>query len=159
MCSDKIELRSEKVRNIVGEVPNAINRTGIILVVMLLCIIAMIFSTIYYPISISAKLESITIDDEFYYVKLYIPNKYFSRVKKGDKIRLVDENQLNSPQTYAGEIICVNDIDSNSNSNEADYCSLNAKFDLRLNISSSRTNNTVKIILQNNNLLKHLLNR
>lgn len=64
MVSDKVELRSEKVRNIVGEVPNSINKTGITLVIMLLCIIAMIFSTIYYPFSISVKLGNIKIKDD-----------------------------------------------------------------------------------------------
>lgn len=157
MVSDKVELRSEKVRNIVGEVPNAINKTGITLVIMLLCIIAMIFSTIYYPISISVKLGNIKTKDDFYYVELYVPNKYFSQIKNEEKIRLIDDFKSHNKQTYIGKIISVNDIVINSN--EEKYFSLNTKFDSDFNISNLKTNNTVKIILSNNNLLKHLLNR
>lgn len=157
MYSNKVELRSEKVRNIVGEVPNAINKTGIILVIMLLCIIAMIISTIYYPISISAKLGYITTKNDLCYVELYIPHKYFRQIKKGDKIRLIYDYQSHNSQTYTGDITNVNDVVSNSN--EENYCSLNTKFNSRFNISNLETNSTVKIILSNNNLLKHLLNK
>ena len=79
MADNKIELRSEKVRHIIGEIPSRIVRYGItiITIVMLGLLIGAYF--IPYPEAISAKIQM----TNAYQGAITIPYKYVNWVTKG----------------------------------------------------------------------------
>ena len=84
MADSKIELRSEKVRHIIGEIPSGIVRYGItiITIVMLVLLVGAYF--IPYPETISARIEMTdrqqgTVD---------IPYKYVNWVVKGKNVSI-----------------------------------------------------------------------
>jgi len=84
MTDDKIELRSEKVRYIIGEIPSKIVRYGItIITIVILGLLAGAYFT-PYPETISAKVQMInarqgTID---------IPYKYVNTLARGMTVNI-----------------------------------------------------------------------
>ena len=69
---DNIELRSEKVRHIIGQVPPALVRTGTLIITLVVIALAIAFYTIRYPITIEAQ-GKVTSKDS---VELLVPYKY-----------------------------------------------------------------------------------
>ena len=84
MADDKIELRSEKVRHIIGEIPSRVVRYGItIITIVVLGLLAGAYF-IPYPETISARIEMTdrqqgTVD---------IPYKYVNWVVKGKNVSI-----------------------------------------------------------------------
>ena len=79
MVDDKIELRSEKVRHIIGEIPSKIVRYGIMIITIVILGLLAGAYFIPYPETISAKVQMAnacqgTID---------IPYKYVNTIAKG----------------------------------------------------------------------------
>ena len=70
--SENIELRSEKVRHIIGQVPPALVRTGTLVITLVVIALAIAFYTIRYPITIEAQ-GKVTSKDS---VELLVPYKY-----------------------------------------------------------------------------------
>ena len=58
---DNIELRSEKVRHIIGKVPPLLVRTGTVVVTLIVIALAIAFYTIRYPITIEVEGRVYTI--------------------------------------------------------------------------------------------------
>ena len=84
MADSKIELRSEKVRHIIGEIPSGIVRYGITIITIVLLVLLVGAYFIPYPEIISAKIEMTdrqqgTVD---------IPYKYVNTVKKGKNVSI-----------------------------------------------------------------------
>ena len=84
MADDKIELRSEKIRHIIGEIPSRIVRYGITIITIVLLVLLVGAYFIPYPEIISAKIEMTdrqqgTVD---------IPYKYVNTVKKGKNVSI-----------------------------------------------------------------------
>ena len=84
MADNKIELRSEKVRHIIGEIPSGIVRYGITIITIVLLVLLVGAYFIPYPEIISAKIEMTdrqqgTVD---------IPYKYVNTVKKGKNVSI-----------------------------------------------------------------------
>ena len=83
---NNIELRSEKVRNIIGKVPPEIIRTGIgdITVILLILILAAFF--IPYPENIKATATVTGTDvTGCIHAEVLIPYRYITKVKKESK--------------------------------------------------------------------------
>jgi len=79
MADSKIELRSEKVRHIIGEIPSGIVRYGITIITIVLLVLLVGAYFIPYPETISAKVQMTnahqgTID---------IPYKYVNTIARG----------------------------------------------------------------------------
>ena len=79
MADSKIELRSEKVRHIIGEIPSGIVRYGIAIITIVLLVLLVGAYFIPYPETISAKVQMTnahqgTID---------IPYKYVNTIARG----------------------------------------------------------------------------
>ena len=53
--TNNIELRSEKVRQIIGKVPPVLARTGTFIITILVIALAVAFYTIRYPITIEVE--------------------------------------------------------------------------------------------------------
>ena len=84
MADSKIELRSEKVRHIIGEIPSGIVRYGITIITIVLLVLLVGAYFIPYPEIISAKIEMTdrqqgTVD---------IPYKYVNWVVKGKNVSI-----------------------------------------------------------------------
>lgn len=84
MADSKIELRSEKVRNIIGEIPSGIVRYGITIITIVLLVLLVGAYFIPYPETIRARIEMTdrqqgTVD---------IPYKYVNTVKKGKNVSI-----------------------------------------------------------------------
>ena len=70
--SDNIELRSEKVRNVIGKVPPRLVSLGTVLITVIVLALALAFYKIPYPISIEATGEIINQRT----VQVFVPYKY-----------------------------------------------------------------------------------
>ena len=84
MADSKIELRSEKVRHIIGEIPSRIVRYGITIITFVILGLLIGAYFIPYPETISARIEMTdrrqgTVD---------IPYKYVNTVKKGKNVSI-----------------------------------------------------------------------
>ena len=84
MADKKIELRSEKVRHIIGEIPSRIVRYGITIITFVILGLLIGAYFIPYPETISARIEMTdrqqgTVD---------IPYKYVNTVKKGKNVSI-----------------------------------------------------------------------
>ena len=84
MADSKIELRSEKVRHIIGEIPSGIVRYGITIITCVILVLLVGAYFIPYPETISARIEMTdrqqgTVD---------IPYKYVNTVKKGKNVSI-----------------------------------------------------------------------
>ena len=82
-----IELRSDKVRSIIGQIPPWIIRSGI--TIILLVIIALLVGSYYfkYPYTISTSVEFVKKDNSFVGI-IKIPANEISKVKKGQKVEI-----------------------------------------------------------------------
>ena len=74
---DNIELRSEKVRHIIGRIPPSLIRTGTTVIALMVMAMAVAIYTIHYPITIEARGEVVQERGNLQ-VQLLIPFKYVS---------------------------------------------------------------------------------
>ena len=96
--SENIELRSEKVRHIIGQVPPALVRTGTLIITLVVIALGIAFYTIRYPITIEAQ-GKVTSNDS---VELLVPYKYLYLFDAPRTARLTLEGQDND----AAPIVC-----------------------------------------------------
>ena len=87
--TDNIELRSEKVRHIIGQVPPTLVRTGTMVITLVVIVLAVAFYIIRYPITIEAQ-GKVTRNDS---VELLVPYKYFYLFDEPRTARLTLEGQ------------------------------------------------------------------
>lgn len=85
---ENIELRSEKVRNIIGRIPSQIIRSGVmvITVILMLLIVGLIY--IPYPDSLKSVLVVTEAKNDEIYADAYIPYKYFDRIDDGATVEI-----------------------------------------------------------------------
>lgn len=79
MADDKIELRSEKVRHIIGEIPSGIVRYGITIITIVLGGLLVGAYFIPYPETISAKVQMTNAHQG----TLIIPYRYVNTIENG----------------------------------------------------------------------------
>ena len=84
MADDKIELRSEKIRHIIGEIPSRIVRYGITIITIVLLVLLVGAYFIPYPETISTRIE---IADRRQGT-VAIPYQYVNTVKKGKNVSI-----------------------------------------------------------------------
>ena len=78
MADSKIELRSEKVRNIIGEIPSGIVRYGITIITIVILVLLVGAYFIPYPETISAKVHMISA----YQGTIAVPYKYVHTIRR-----------------------------------------------------------------------------
>jgi hypothetical protein len=91
---ENIELRSDKVRSIIGQIPPWIIRSGI--TVILLVVVALLIGSYYfkYPYTITTTVEFVEKDNSFVGI-VEIPANEISKVKKGQDVEIYFENVKN----------------------------------------------------------------
>ena len=102
---DNIELRSEKERHIIGQVPPSLVRTGTMVITLVVIALAIAFYTIRYPITIEAQGKVITNDT----VELLIPYKYLYLFDEPRTARITLEGQDNDDAPIVCSITNHND--------------------------------------------------
>jgi len=85
--TDNIELRSEKVRNIIGQIPPRIIRIGItvIFIVILGILTGTYFFKYEYTIETNATIEQ---ENDTTFIQVIVPANELNKVKKGHKVIL-----------------------------------------------------------------------
>ena len=96
--TDNIELRSEKVRHIIGQVPPTLVRTGTMVITLVVIALAVTFYIIRYPITIEAQ-GKVTRNDS---VELLVPYKYLYLFDESRTARITIEGQAED----AAPIVC-----------------------------------------------------
>lgn len=85
---DNIELRSEKVRNIISKVPPELVTGGTAYIVLLLFVLLFATVLIPYPENIRAEIVVTSIDRKRVYAEALIPYRYITRINKGTAINV-----------------------------------------------------------------------
>lgn len=99
--SENIELRSEKVRSIIGQIPPRLMRIGIS--VIFLVFIGVIMGTYFFEYEYTIKTKaSLTKQGDSIIMQIIIPLNESSRIEKGQKLIL---NFDNIPNMYGQQII------------------------------------------------------
>ena len=85
---ENIELRSEKVRNIIGKVPPGIIRTGITDIILILLVLILATFFIPYPESVKASAVMTGTNGTNIHARLFIPYRYVTKIKKGMPVEM-----------------------------------------------------------------------
>ena len=102
---DNIELRSEKVRHIIGQVPPSLVRTGTMVITLVVIALAVAFYTIRYPITIEAQGKVMRNDS----IELLVPYKYLYLFDEPRTARITLEGQDNDDAPIVCSITNHND--------------------------------------------------
>lgn len=133
--NDNIELRSDKVRSIIGQIPPWIIRSGIS--VIFFVIVTLLVGSYYfkYPYTIKTTVEFAKKNNSYIGI-VKIPANEISKVKKGQKVEIYFENVKNlNGFTFKSKINEISDKITISNKNgfysakiiEIDNLNLNEK--------------------------------
>lgn len=107
---DNIELRSEKVRNIIGKVPPGIIRTGITDITLILLVLILAAFFVPYPESVKASVVMTETNETDIHARLFIPYRYITKIKKGMTVEMEMEGYEASQHGYTkGRIERCND--------------------------------------------------
>lgn len=87
--NDLIELRSEKVRHIIGKIPPLLIRTGTIVITLVVMALMFVCYKWHYPICVEAKGE-VVVRDTLY---IYVPYKYLYLFKKPRTLAVTYEGE------------------------------------------------------------------
>ncbi len=98
MKDDNIELRSEKVRNIIGQIPPGIIRFGIMLVFLVIILMLSISFFLKYEYTVKA-IASIEQKKDTTFICLKIPTNELIKVNKRQKVILYFNNIPNLSNT------------------------------------------------------------
>ena len=154
MADNKIELRSEKVRHIIGEIPSRIVRYGItiITIVMLGLLIGAYF--IPYPETISAKVQM----TNAYQGAITIPYKYVNTIARGMTANIEFEGY--DAETYGvanGVIIATSHIPLQTEAGSV-FTAQVSMLDCRHKIISGMTG-TAFILVSSESILQRIIQR
>ncbi|MPQ48123.1 hypothetical protein GCQ56_14040 [Marinifilum sp. N1E240] len=107
--TDKIELRSEKVRNIIGQIPSHIIRNGITILFVVVIILLTGSYFFRYPDTVkgTAYLYSDSLGSSL--AKVYIPYHFINKIEKKQKLNIIIEGySANEFGQLKGEIFEIN---------------------------------------------------
>ena len=102
---DNIELRSEKVHHIIGQVPPTLVRTGTMVITLVVIALAIAFYTIRYPITIEAQGKVMHNDS----IEFLVPYKYLYLFDEPRTARITLEGQDNDDAPIVCPITNHND--------------------------------------------------
>ena len=93
---DNIELRSEKVRHIIGKVPPLLVRTGTVAVTLIVIALAVAFYTIRYPIMIEVEGRVMPHDT----LQIVVPYKYLYLFNESRRVSVTYEREDTDAQPH-----------------------------------------------------------
>ena len=154
MADDKIELRSEKVRHIIGEIPSRIVRYGITIITIVILGLLVGAYFIPYPETISARIE---MADE-HQGTIALPYKYVNTIVKGTTTNIEFEGY--DAETYGvanGVITAI----SHTPLQTAEGCVFTTQVritDCMYNLVSGMTG-TASILVSNESVLQRIVRK
>ena len=80
---DNIELRSEKVQEIIGKAPGGIVRNGIGMLTTVLVCLALVACFIPYPENVTVSVFVTQVDERYVEVTALVPYRFITKVHKG----------------------------------------------------------------------------
>jgi hypothetical protein len=92
---ENLELRSERVRNIIGQVPPKLVRYGTILVTFIIVLLFLSAYFIPYPETLTIK-GHITVTPNQTCVQVLVPYKYINSIQQGMEVIVTIESNVNS---------------------------------------------------------------
>jgi hypothetical protein len=152
-----IELRSEKVRNIIGKIPPLLIRSGISL--MTFIIVALLFAGwfISYPESLNVPVEIKSNKKQAFHAIAYVPYSYITLLKNGMSVDMEMEGY--NVRNYGYIKGCISRIDRNIiKRDEENY------FTVIIQLNHSNTKIEIAgemkghafILISNESILKHI---
>jgi hypothetical protein len=154
MADSKIELRSEKVRHIIGEIPSGIVRYGITIITIVLLVLLVGAYFIPYPETISTRIE---IADRRQGT-VAIPYQYVNTVKKGMNVSIELEGY--DTEMYGatnGTITAICSTPQHTANGNIFVAKVNVK-NCKYNIEGGMTG-TASILVSNESMLQRILQR
>lgn len=107
MTNNNIELRGEKLRHIIGEIPSRIVRYGIIVITTVILILLVGAYHIPYPQTVNAKIQVITA----YQCRMSVPYRYVNTIERGMIVNIeVDGYDAKAYGVVNGIIISTSQI-------------------------------------------------
>lgn len=156
---ENLELRSEKVRNIIGKVPPELATGGTVYIAFLLFILLIAAAAIPYPENIRTDIVVTSKNREHVYAEAFIPYRYITQIEKGTNIHVTMEGY--APQKYgfnSGEIEAIEDsvISQNGNSYFRVYLVLRTpfKYQVKRDMKGIAT-----ITISDNSILQYILGK
>lgn len=154
MADSKIELRSEKVRHIIGEIPSGIVRYGITIITIVLLVLLVGAYFIPYPETISAKIEMADRRQG----TVAIPYQYVNTVKKGMNVSIELEGY--DTEMYGatnGTITAISSTPQHTANGNIFVAKVNVK-NCKYNIEGGMVG-TASILVSNESMLQRILQR
>ena len=154
MADSKIELRSEKVRHIIGEIPSGIVRYGITIITIVLLVLLVGAYFIPYPETISAKIEMADRRQG----TVAIPYQYVNTVKKGMNVSIELEGY--DTEMYGatnGTITAISSTPQHTANGNIFVAKVNVK-NCKYNIEGGMAG-TASILVSNESMLQRILQR
>ena len=154
MADNKIELRSEKVRHIIGEIPTRIVRYGItvITIVILGLLIGAYF--IPYPETISAKMQMTNAHQG----TITVPYKYVNTIAKGMTVNIEVEGYDTETYGAANGIITATSHTPRQTAAGSVFTAQVRITDCKYKIISGMTG-TASILVSNESILQKIIQR
>lgn len=154
MADNKIELRSEKVRHIIGEIPTRIVRYGItvITIVILGLLIGAYF--IPYPEAISAKMQMTNAHQG----TITVPYKYVNTIAKGMTVNIEVEGYDTETYGAANGIITATSHTPRQTAAGSVFTAQVRITDCKYKIISGMTG-TASILVSNESILQKIIQR
>ena len=154
MADDKIELRSEKIRHIIGEIPSRIVRYGITIITIVLLVLLVGAYFIPYPETISAKIEMADRRQG----TVAIPYQYVNTVKKEMNVSIELEGY--DTEMYGvtnGTITAISSTPQHTANGNIFVAKVNVK-NCKYNIEGGMAG-TASILVSNESMLQRILQR
>ena len=154
MADSKIELRSEKVRHIIGEIPSGIVRYGITIITIVLLVLLVGAYFIPYPETISARIEMADRRQG----TVAIPYQYVNTVKKGMNVSIELEGY--DTEMYGvtnGTITAISSTPQHTVNGNIFVAKVNVK-NCKYNIEGGMAG-TASILVSNESMLQRILQR
>lgn len=153
---DEIELRSEKVRNIIGAVPPSLIRCGITIVILFFVLV--VVATYYIPYPNSLKVQAQVIEHKKQmYVSVLIPYKHLNEINSNMDVQIEFEGYPSNTFGFvSSKIISINkDVITINNKNYFMVRALvpnTTKYDIKQNMKG-----IAHILILNESILKRII--
>lgn len=107
---ENMELRSEKVRNIIGQVPSELATGGTVYIILLLVTLLVATAAIPYPETITAKVNVTYKDWKELHAEALVPYRFVTRIERGMEIQVEMEGYAAQKYGYnRGKIEAIED--------------------------------------------------
>ncbi len=154
MADNKIELRSEKVRHIIGEIPSRIVRYGITIITFVILGLLICAYFIPYPETISANIQMTNASQG----TIYIPYKYVNTIARGMTANIEVEGYDAETYGVANGVITTTSHTPLQTAEGSVFTAQVMIMDCKYNLVSGMTG-TASILVSNESIIQRIIQR